>query len=67
MGDKMGVIFSFKWTGPYTMHVTSERNHCSLINKAGKKLLGKYSISLLKQNLDSEEKEIACDENHPIS
>ena len=34
--DKKGDIFSFKWIGSYTMHVTSERNLHSLINNAGK-------------------------------
>ena len=52
--DKKGDIFSFKWIGSYTMHVTSERNLHSLINNAGKQQ-------------DSEEKQIVCDENHPIS
>lgn len=38
--------FSFEVFGPYTIHTISEKDLCSLINKARKKLKTKYIIYL---------------------
>lgn len=38
--------FSFEFFGPYTIHTISEKDLCSLINEARKKLKTKYIIYL---------------------
>ena len=47
--------FSFKWFGPFTVHLISNKNLCSLINKDGTLIKTKDNVSLLKPYLDSDE------------
>ena len=57
--------FSFTWFGPFTVHLISNKNLCSLINKDGTLIKTKYNVSLLKPYLDSDETKVVCDENPP--
>ena len=62
--DRQSGKFSFELLGPYTVHAISEKDLCSLINKARKQQKTKYSIYLLlKPYLESEEKEVVCNES----
>ena len=65
--DRKGGKFSFKWFGPFTIHSTSNKNFCSLINKDGTLIKTKYNVSLLKPYLDSDETKVTCTENPPPS
>ena len=55
--------FSFKLFVPFTVHLTSNKNLFSLINKDKIQVKTKYNVSLLKSYLDSDEKKITRDEN----
>ena len=48
--------FSFKLFVPFTVHLTSNKNLFSLINKDKIQVKTKYNVSLLKPYLDSDEK-----------
>ena len=62
MMEKKGGKFSFKWFDPFTVHSTSNKNLCSLINKDGTHIKTKYNVSLLKQYLNSNEIKVTIDE-----
>ena len=59
--------FSFKWFGPFTVHLISNKNLCSLINKDGTLIKIKCDVSILKPYLESDETKITRDENPPPS
>ena len=65
--DKKGGKFSFKWFDPFTFHLISNKNLCSLITKDGTLIKTKYNASLLKPHLDSDEAKVKCDENPSLS
>ena len=56
-----------KWLGPYTVQAISKKNLCTLTNKNGKKIIKKYSISLLKPYVeDVDPTPIVNDERSPV-
>ena len=63
--DRKSVKFSFKRFGPFTVHLMSKKNLCSLINKDGNLNKTKYNVFLLKPYLNPDETKVTCDENHP--
>ena len=65
--DRKDGKFPCKWFGQFTVHLISNKNLSSLINKDGTLIKTKYNVFLLKPCLDSDETKVRCNEKPPPS
>ena len=61
--DRKRGKFSLKWFRPFTVHLISNKNLCSAINKDGTRIKTKYKVSLFNPYFDSDVTKFTCDEN----
>ena len=61
--DRESGKLSFKWFGPFTVHLISNKDPSSVINKDGTLIKSKCNVYLLKSYLDLDETKVTCDGN----
>ena len=59
--------FPCKWFGQFAVHLISNKNLSSLINKDGTLIKTKYNVSLLEPYFDSDQAKVTCNEKPPPS